>query len=146
MRKLGKVSKRFLIGGISTALVGIGLYAFNVTGIISIMCIVTGTICIGVGTPYINGVEYSQMLEEQQLNREFELAAKREYVKNNMHKFGIGTNVIETETKNKRCPIISQPLRVENSLSFRETDNNPTINLDKPKVKVRVRKINKELY
>ena len=90
MKKLGKFAKGCLISGISIALVGAGLYIFNITGTISIVCIVTGTMCVLVGTPYINGIEYPQMIKEQQLQHKIELANKKNYVESNIHKFGIG--------------------------------------------------------
>ena len=90
MKELGKCAKGCLISGISIALVGVGLYIFNITGIIAIPCIVTGTLCVFVGTPYINGIEYPQMVKEQQLQHAIELANKRNYVENNIHKYGIG--------------------------------------------------------
>lgn len=90
MKKLGKSAKGCLISGISIALVGAGLYIFNITGTISIVCIVTGTMCALVGTPYINGIEYPQMIKEQQLQHRIELANKKNYVERNIHKYGIG--------------------------------------------------------
>lgn len=90
MKKLGKSAKGCLISGISIALVGAGLYFFNITGTISIVCIVTGTMCALVGTPYINGIEYPQMIKEQQLQHRIELANKKNYVESNIHKYGIG--------------------------------------------------------
>jgi hypothetical protein len=90
MKKLGKSAKRCLISGISIALVGAGLYIFNITGTIPIVCIVTGTMCALVGTPYINGIEYPQMIKEQQLQHRIELANKKNYVESNLHKYGIG--------------------------------------------------------
>ena len=90
MKKLGKCAKGCLISGISIALVGAGLYFFNITGTISIVCIVTGTMCALVGTPYINGIEYPQMIKEQQLQHSVELASKKDYVERNIHKYGIG--------------------------------------------------------
>ena len=91
MRKLGKASKQTLISGIIITIVGVGLFVLNFN-LIPIVCVVSGLMLVVIGTPYINGVEHPHMLEEEQQKRNLELASKREYVKNNIHKFAIGTN------------------------------------------------------
>ena len=88
MRKLGKGAKQSLISGIIITLVGVGLLILNIS-VFPVLCIVSGSMLVFIGTPYINGVEYPRMLEEEHQKRNLELASKREYVKNNMHKFAI---------------------------------------------------------
>ena len=131
MKKLGKVSKTVLIIGISITLVGIGLYIFNVSGTIPFLCTFCGSMFAVVGTPYINGVEYPRMLEEQQQKSNLELSAKREYVKRNMHKFGIDANIPQKEVQ-KNTNNITSTIHVTNDKS--------QVAIDKPKVKVLVRK------
>lgn len=91
MRRLGKGAKQSLISGIIITLVGIGLLILNIS-VFPVVCIVSGSMLVFIGTPYINGVEYPRMLEEEHQKRNLELASKREYVKNNMHKFAIGAS------------------------------------------------------
>ena len=91
MRRLGKGAKQSLISGIIITLVGVGLLILNIS-VFPVVCIVSGSILAFIGTPYINGVEYPRMLEEEHQKRNLELASKREYVKNNMHKFAIGAS------------------------------------------------------
>lgn len=91
MRKLGKGAKQSLISGIIITIVGIGLFVLNFN-LIPIVCIVSGLMLVVIGTPYINDVEYPHMLEEEHKKRNLELVSKREYVKNNIHKFAVGTN------------------------------------------------------
>ena len=91
MRRLGKGAKQSLISGIIITLVGVGLLILNIS-VFPVSCIVSGSILAFIGTPYINGVEYPRMLEEEHQKMNLELASKREYVKNNMHKFAIGAS------------------------------------------------------
>lgn len=91
MRRLGKGAKQSLISGIIITLVGVGLLILNIS-VFPVVCIVSGSILAFIGTPYINGVEYPRMLEEEHQKRNLELVSKREYVKNNIHKFAVGTN------------------------------------------------------
>lgn len=98
MKKLGKGAIGALISGISITLVGIGLFILNFS-VIPVACIVGGLVLAIIGTPYINGVEYPRMLEEQHIKRNLELANKREYVKNNINKFGIGANITPSTSK-----------------------------------------------
>jgi len=91
MRRLGKGAKQSLISGIIITLVGVGLLILNIS-VFPVVCIVSGSMLVFIGTPYINGVEYPRMLEEEHQKRNLELASKREYVKNNMYKFAIGTS------------------------------------------------------
>ena len=84
-----------------------------------------------VGTPYINGVEYPGMLKEQHQKSSLELAAKREYVKRNMHKFGIDANIPQKDVQKNINNITS---------TIQATNDKSQVAIDKPKVKVLVRK------
>lgn len=109
MRRLGKGAKQSLISGIIITLVGVGLLILNIS-VFLVVCIVSGSILAFIGTPYINGVEYPRMLEEEHQKRNLELASKREYVKNNMHKFAIGISEKSQVNidKSKSSSILSQ--------------------------------------
>ena len=109
MRKLGKGAKQSLISGIIITLVGVGLLILNIS-VFPVLCIVSGSMLVFIGTPYINGVEYPRMLEEEHQKRNLELASKREYVKNNMHKFAIGASDKSQVNidKSKSSSILSQ--------------------------------------
>lgn len=121
MRKLGKGAKQSLISGIIITLVGVGLLILNIS-VFPVLCIVSGSMLVFIGTPYINGVEYPHVLEEEHQKRNLELASKREYVKNNMHKFGIGAGIKETKSqKNIDCTIST----------IEKTDNKPQVIIDK---------------
>ena len=109
MRRLGKRAKHSLIGGIIITLVGVGLLILNIS-VFPVLCIVSGLMLVFIGTPYINGVEYTRMLEEEHQKSNLELASKREYVKNNMHKFAIGSSDKSQVNidKSKSSSILSQ--------------------------------------
>lgn len=109
MRRLGKGAKQSLISGIIITLVGVGLLILNIS-VFPVLCIVSGSMLVFIGTPYINGVEYPHMLEEEHQKRNLELASKREYVKNNMHKFAIGISDKSQVNidKSKSSSILSQ--------------------------------------
>ena len=109
MRRLGKGAKQSLISGIIITLVGVGLLILNIS-VFPVLCIVSGSMLVFIGTPYINGVEYPHMLEEEHQKRNLELASKREYVKNNMHKFAIGASDKSQVNidKSKSSSILSQ--------------------------------------
>lgn len=130
MKKLGKRAREALISGISITLVGIGLFILNFS-VIPVVCIAGGLVLAIIGTPYINGVEYPRMLEEQHIKRNLELANKREYVKNNINKFGIGANIQQKDVQ-KNTNNITSTIHVTNDKS--------QVAIDKPKVKVLVRK------
>lgn len=80
---MGKTAKKILITSIVLIASSSVLYISGSFGMLGTILLTSGLLCGVVGTPYVNGIEYPSIHKEQNLKRQAELRARRNYVNNN---------------------------------------------------------------
>ncbi len=80
---MGKTAKKVLITGIIMIVSSGILYISGSFSTLATMLLTSGLVWSVIGTPYVNGIEYPKIQEEQQLKYQEQLCIKRNYIKNN---------------------------------------------------------------